>query len=537
MRALLLGAVILGCSGGLVGCPGGTPEGPGELDAVCEAQGTPAAPLRLLTRSEVDRSVQDLLGVEGSARDRLPDDPTVHGFEGFAETVGVSQLHADAMMRASEDVTDRIDWNLLLPCDVTVGGAPCAEAFLDEFGRRAFRRPLRGDERGIFTNLYEEVAAEQGFTAGVASLVQAILQSPQFLYRIEIGDPESSGPIVPLTSYELATRLASLLWASTPDEALLSAAADGSLLEPGGIEEHVDRMLEDRRAREVVGRFVEQWTGITGLERAVKDPLAFPSWSPDLAADLREETRRFAADVVFDGDGTLDALLTSSHTVANLTVADHYGTLGPIAEAEWERLELPPSQRAGLLTHPSLMASAAHSNQTSPVHRGLFIFEQLFCGVQPEPPGDLDITLPPLDDSISTRERFARHTQDPLCADCHSFMDPIGFGFENYDAVGVWRDVEDGGIPVDSSGLLTYSSQQGSFTGAVELAMKVAAAPEVDACFVTQWFRSSWGRDVTDSDNCTTQLLAEAFEDGDVLELLRAIPTTPSFQSRPAVTP
>jgi hypothetical protein len=240
---------------------------------------------------------------------------------------------------------------------------------------------------------------------------------------------------------------------------------------------------------------------------------------------------------VFDGEGSLEALLTADYTVANRAVAKHYGLSGPASDDTWEVLALPTDQRAGLLTQPSLLATAAHNNQTSPVHRGLFVYEQLFCGVQPQPPGDLDITLPPLDDSISTRERFARHTQDPLCADCHSFMDPIGFGFEHYDPVGAWRDTEGDGIPVDASGLLTYSSQQGLFDGVIELSAKTAAAPEVQACFVTQWFRSSNGREPADADLCTLEELDTAFASGDVLELLRAIPQTESFQTRPKVTP
>ena len=504
---------------------------------VCEPSGVPGAPLRLLTTTEIDRSVGDLLAVDGASGGRLPADPTVHGFEGFAETVGVSQLQADGYMRASEDVTDQIDWTALLPCDVATGDSSCAEAFIADFGGRAFRRPLTTEESGIFVDLFTDMDADQGFEIAMASVVQAMLQSPQFLYRIELGDPSVDEPIVPLTSHELATRLSYLLWASTPDDTLLAAAGDDSLRDPTVLAEQVDRMLADPKARDVIGRFVEQWTGITELEDATKDALNFPTWTPDLADDLVEETRRYSAHVVFDGEGTLEALLTSPTTIANRAVADHYGVSGPTSDDEWVEISLPADQRAGLLTHASLLATAAHNNQTSPVHRGLFVYEQLFCGIQPQPPDDLDITLPPLDDSISTRERFARHTQDPLCADCHSFMDPIGFGFEHYDPTGAWRDTEGDGIPVDSSGILTYSSQQGLFDGAIELSAKTAAAPEVRECFVTQWFRASNGRDPGDADLCTLEELDAAFASGDVIELLRAIPQTESFRTRPKVTP
>lgn len=530
MKLLILLLPLLSCGKKEGGDP--KDQGTDAAAGVCEPTGIPQAPLRLLTTTEVDRSVVDLLGVTGATEDRLPPDPTVHGFAGFAETVGVSQLQADGYMRASEDVTDQLDWSTLGCSD-----AACAEAYIDDFGGRAFRRPLSAEESGIFVDLYTEVEAEQGFDVAMDAVVQAVLQSPQFLYRIELGDPTVTDPVVPLTSHELATRLSYLLWASTPDDALLAAASDDSLRDPTVLAGQVDRMLADPRARDVVGRFVEQWTGIGELESATKDALSHPTWTPELAADLVEETRRFSADVVFDGEGTLEALLTATHTVANQSVAAHYGVAGPGSDDEWVAIDLPADQRAGLLTQASLLASAAHNNQTSPVHRGLFVYEQLFCGVQPQPPDDLDITLPPLDDSISTRERFARHTQDPLCADCHSYMDPIGFGFEHYDPTGAWRDTEGDGIPIDASGVLTYSSQQGRFDGAIELSGRVAAADEVRSCFVTQWFRASNGRDPGDADLCTLEELDAAFDQGEVVELLRAIPLTEAFRTRPKVNP
>jgi hypothetical protein len=167
----------------------------------------------------------------------------------------------------------------------------------------------------------------------------------------------------------------------------------------------------------------------------------------------------------------------------------------------------------------------------------LFVFEQLYCGEQQAPPDDLDITLPPLDDDISTRERFARHTQDPVCASCHTTMDPIGLGFEHYDSVGRWRDVEGNDVLVDASGVLTYTSEAGAFYGVPELAGLLTAVPEVKQCFVVQWFRSTWGREPGDADACSVEELEEAFVDGDVPALLRAIPHTDAFRHRATVLP
>ncbi len=498
----------------------------------CVSPEPPDAPLRLLTRTEVDRSVEAVTGVPGTARVRLPKDPTVHGFEGYAAVSTVSQLAADGYLRSAEDVTAAIDWSTLAPCDPASGDRACAESFVDTFGRRAFRRSLTPEERDIFLGLFDDLVPTEGFPGALATIVQAMLQSPQFLYRLELGDGAVQGTSVRLTAHELGARLASTFWASTPDEELLALADDDSLRDPAVLAAQVDRMLADPRAHEVFGRWVEQWTGATDLDTQPKDATAYPEWSPALAADLREELRRTATSTVFDGEGTLDALLTEPVTWVNGPVAALYGVPGPAVPTDWIEVELPADERAGLLTRAAFLTDAAHSNQTSIVHRGLFVFEQLTCGVQPPPPGDLDITLPPLDDTLSTRERFARHTTDPLCAGCHDRLDPVGLGFEHYDALGKWRDFEGDGVPVDASGVLTYGSQAGPFSGAVELSAMLADDPAVERCFVTQWFRSTWGREPGAGDTCAVEALNAAFVDGDVQTLLRAIPTTDAYTVR-----
>lgn len=503
----------------------------------CAPEGAPEAPLRLLTRTQVDRSVQGLVGVVGTTRQRLPADPTVHGFEGAASTVAVSQLHADGYLRSAEDATAGVDWAALLPCDPAAGDRSCALAFVDELGRRAFRRPLGADERDVFLALYDEAVVDTDFATTMAMVVQVMLQSPQFLYRLELGEPGAAGAAVALTPHELATRLALTFWDEGPDEALLAAADADTLRDPAVLEAQIDRLLADPRARDSLGRWAEQWLDLRRLDAEPKDATAFPTWSPALADAVREETRRFASDVVFDGEGTLDALLTSRVAWVDGPLAELYGVAGPADPDDWVRVELPADERAGLLTRAGFLAAAAHSNQTSVVHRGLVVYEQVYCGVQPPPPGDLDITLPPLDDSLSTRERLARHTQDPLCSGCHQRLDPVGFGFEHYDPIGAWRDTEGDGVPIDASGVLVYGDAAGPFDGALELSALLADDAGVRSCFVTQWFRSAWGREPGPADTCSVEALEEAFADGDVLELLRALPTTDAFGQRPAVTP
>ena len=512
-----------------------------DTDAPCVPAGAPDAPLRLLTHEQLDVSIDTLLGVPSTAGQRLPAEVRVHGFAGYANTVAVSQLEADALMRATEDATAGVDWAALLPCDPATGDRTCAEGFVDDFGARAFRRPLEAEERDLFLALYDVMIASDDFPTTMGSLVQAMLQSPQFVYRIELGDPDAVDPatpeLVPLTHHELAARLSFLFWNGPPDDALLAAADAGTLHDPTELAAQVDRLLADPKARDAFGHFVTAWMEIDELPSTGKDATRFPDWSPERAEDLLEETRRFSADVVFDGDGSLDTLLVADHSFVNGALADHYDVTGPTDPEDWVRVVFPAGQRSGLLTQGAFLANAAHNNQTSIVHRGLFVFEQLYCGEQQEPPDDLDITLPPLDEDISTRERFARHTQDPVCAGCHTTMDPIGLGFEHYDPVGRWREVEGNDVLVDASGVLTYTSQAGAFYGAPELADLMTGVPEVKQCFVVQWFRSTWGREAGDADTCSIEELEDVFATGDVPALLRAIPHTDAFRHRAAVVP
>ena len=308
---------------GLLAC--GTPPAELEDAQTCETLAADSAPLRMLTRTQVDLSLETLMNVEGTARTRLPRDSTMHGFEGFAESGAMSPLIADGWMRVAEDATEQVDWTTLVPCDPASIDRTCAEAFVRDFGRRAWRRPLDEDEALLFDGLYDVLSTEQSVEDALSAVVQAMLLSPQFVYRVEIGEDGAEGDAVPLTDWEVASRLAFLLWNSTPDDELLAVAEAGTLGDPAVLVAQVERLLADDRARHVAGRFAEQWLGVGSLEDEARDANVYPDWSDDLATDLREETRRFTADVIFDGDGTLQALLSSPYTVANSRVAEHYG--------------------------------------------------------------------------------------------------------------------------------------------------------------------------------------------------------------------
>jgi hypothetical protein len=221
----------------------------------------------------------------------------------------------------------------------------------------------------------------------------------------------------------------------------------------------------------------------------------------------------------------------------NADVAAYYGVSGGPSGSSFARVDLDPSQRAGLLTQPSVLAVNAHADQTSPVHRGKFVRERLLCEPISPPPPNVKAVPPPVDPNATTRDRFIQHSNDPYCSSCHHLMDPIGFGFEHYDSIGLWRD-QDHALPIDATGMVSDSKDtNGAFNGAVELAQRLSGSEEVRACVVTQWFNYAHGRPSTNEDSCSMGQLKTAFADAkyDIKELLVALTQTDAFLYRKGV--
>jgi len=468
------------------------------------------------------------------------------------------------------------DLGRFLPCAGGGGGGgggggttadpDCAVSFIRDFGRRAWRRPLEPAEitalGGVFTAGQADggfaagqtnvgLAAGQtdaGFAEGIGRVVEVLLESPQFFYRIELG--VAAGPAVtpgltpvvasdlagavPLSPYETATRLSYLIWGSTPDESLLTAAEQGRLALPEDLSREAQRLLADPRAHEVTAAFHAGWLGLSRLDQLDKDRVVYPTFDLALRDDFRTETSRFIDEVIWNREGTLSALLSARYSFVDSRLADFYGVSYP-GTGDFVEVGLGSANRAGLLTQASILAAYAKANQSSPVHRGRFVREQLFCTTPPPPPSNIEIRPPTLDPRLTTRDRFAAHTADPLCATCHSLLDPIGFGFEHYDGLGHWRQTESG-LPIDAQGLLTGTDSDGPFDGAVALADRLARSPEVQRCYVTQWFRFGYGRSETTDDACTLASLMDgsAATGGDVRKLMVALTQTDAFRYRRA---
>jgi hypothetical protein len=493
------------------------------------------SPLRRLNLAEYARTVHDLLGVDTSmVTSTFPPDNTGLGFTNNADVLAVTSLQAEAYMTASEQFATAAVANLstLLPCDPTkTGEDACAKQFITAFGLRAFRRPLTTDEGTTFFNLYTAGRTGGVFADGAALVIQGMLQSADFLYRVEATDPTAPlTAIMPVAPYEMATRLSYFLWGTLPDATLFAAAAAGQLATPDQIKAQVTRMTADPKAKQAVASFHGEWLS-TGVVRGVdKDKTMFPEFTDAIRADMQQELSTFV-DQVFWTDGKLETLLTAPYSYMNKELATFYGLTPPVADG-FQKVMLDPAQRAGIVTQPAILASNAKPNQTSPVLRGKFVREQLLCQQLPSPPANLVIVVPQVTPGSTTRQRFAMHESQSSCASCHKLMDGMGLGFEQYDPLGRWR-TQDQGLPIDASGTIIATDDiDGDFVGGVALAQKLASSGETRGCFVREWFRYANGRSEIPADQCTLQSLGAQFdaEGHDMRQLLGNIAMSDAFR-------
>jgi hypothetical protein len=534
------GAVIGACTE-RVGAPDPVGRAGSEVCSVGIHPG--GAPIRRMTRFEYNNAVRDLLGDTTRPADSFVAEEEALGFNNQATALGVTQLLAEQYMEASEAIAGRAakGWSKLLPCDPAKAGQDaCAAQFIRAFGKRAFRRPLAPAEAARLDALYAWGEQQYDFSTGLQLVVEAVLQSPRFLYRVEMGMPdpvEGQGDVTALDSWEVATRLSFLIWSSIPDDELFAAAEAGALGDAAAIEAQARRMLEDPRARDAVANFHEQWLGLGLIGTLNKDAAVYPTYTPALRPLWEKETLSFLDHVVFDDEkGDVKTMLTAPYSMMNADLAEFYGVTGPTGK-DFERVDLDPGQRAGLLTQASLLAVNSKPNQSSPIHRGKFVRERLLCQTLAPPPNNVNIQPPEVDPSATTREKFSQHSSDPGCTPCHKLMDPIGFGFEGYDGIGQFR-TKDHGLPVDATGELTGTrDSDGPFDGAVELAARLGESADVRECLATQWFRFGYGHAEEKADSCAMAQLQGAFRAADynVKELLVALTRTDAFRYRKVV--
>jgi hypothetical protein len=425
----------------------------------------------------------------------------------------------------------------LVPCIAAAGSAePCARQFITQFGRKAYRRPLVDEEVTRLVALYNlQLGPDIGatFTEAVRALVMAMLQSPNFLYRKELGPaaPTKDGALVRYNSQEMASQLSYAFWASMPDDQLFALADTDKLQTVDQIQQQVRRMIVDPKAKGAYADFATQWLSLTQLPTALKDPsLAF---TPQVAQSMLAETGAFVSDLFLgpQATGSVDSLLTSRSSFVDGTLAKIYGLTG-VTGTTLQPVTFNASQRAGILTQASFLTMHGSTDGSFPVRRGAQVYRRLFCKEVELPDNVQVVAPPPALPGQTTRQRFAQHAMNP-CAGCHALFEPIGFAFENYDGLGGYRTT-DNGQNVDATGTLNTAGGPIVFNNAIDLATGLAKNQEVRDCIATQWTRYILRRREGPGDLASLQHARDAFRAAsyDMRELLVAIATSDAFSHR-----
>lgn len=486
--------------------------------------------LRRLTREEYTNSVRDLLGVTDSPGDALPEDEQVHGFENDGLARVPSELLIERLADAAEKVASSVNLVQLSACNAeSEGAAVCGARFIDTFAAKAYRHPLEASEREPLVAVFTRGNAAGGYAAGLRQVVATVLQSAPFLYRVEL-PPETAGSFA--NGHELASRLSFFLWGTTPDAELLDAAKNGKLSTASDVEAQARRLLASPRAHARVQSFHRQWLHLSKLDSINKNASVHENF-PALRTTLKSELAAFVEEAFWNGPN-MATLFDADFVFASSQTAGLYGVT---ASGNNVRVAA-PAERRGLLAQPALLSMLSNENIGHPVLRGKFVREALLCQELPPPPPDVPTDVS-ADENLSTRERYAAHSASAACSGCHVLMDPIGFGFENYDAVGRYR-TEELGAPVDARGELTAAGDaNGAFNGLRELSAKLGSSNDVKSCVSQQWFRFAMGRGVQAVDSCSmlslrTQLEAKG---NDPRELLVAMTQTDSFLRKGPASP
>ena len=505
------------------------------LDAVvfkadCDGPLDPGKPtIRRLNRVEYYNTIRDLMGVEFKPAKDFPADDVGHGFDNIGDVLSLPPLLMEKYVAAAEQIVEAA-WKLpefrrrIQPPPFNRGAL---QGNLQKFASQAWRRPATEEEAQRLLR-FVQLAREAGDSpdVGIRLALQAILVSPHFLYRIEQNPTNPEGWITP---FELATRLSYFLWSSLPDDELMLLARENKLRQPGILEEQVRRMVQSPKSAALAENFAGQWLNIRSLASFSPDPKRFPTFNAALRRDMIRETEAFFLHVVRENRSVLD-FLDADYTFLNARLARHYG-ISDVQGDELHKVSLKGTPRGGVLTQASVLAVTSNPTRTSPVKRGKWILENLL-GTPPPPPAPDAGELPEGVELKGTlRQQMEQHRANPSCATCHQRMDPLGFGLENFDAIGAWRTQENG-LAIDATGELPDGSK---FAGPAELRKVLLTKKQLFVrCLTDKLLTYAIGRGTERSDRCFIEKIVKQAEKDDyrftdlIIHLVKSDP----FQKR-----
>jgi hypothetical protein len=560
----------LGCSGqvsGLsIGGSNGGPSGPGAVTPGLPNNPTgpidptvpytpdmplPSGPLvpaettaQRLTKLEFTNTLRDALSVTAADLGFPEDKRTPNGFDKGLQDKALGLIEAKGFLDIAEEVAfKRLDANKIAGCTLDAkNGAKCAEGYLQGAAWKLFRRPLNQAEVDTYIKIFNaELTASSDAGVSFRTMVAAMLMSPNFQYRSEIGadlTPPTQVQSLVLSPFEIASALSYLLWNTIPDEELFAAAKAGSLSTPADLEKQVLRLLADARAKDFADLFTAGFLTMGVGSTIAKDTGKFPNYSPAVALQLQKETKQFVRETLLDGQGNFSTLMKSDAAYVTKATAPFYGLDAANFSDAPQRATLDSSVFSGVLTQPAFIGSRTHAAKTSPVHVGVYMLSQVLCiriGTPPANANDVDNALP-LPPNPTNRDRYEARIQNKNCAGCHKVIEPIGLAFDAFDPTG--KPVPAGSV--DTSGSIRGSDKDDQdFASPADFAQKLANSQQVQSCFARQLFRYAHGRVDVETDEPVIANLGAQFHKehgGNLGKLVASVLSHPAFVTR-TVTP
>jgi hypothetical protein len=494
---------------------------------------------RRMTNWEYVRTIQQTFGVDVSAEvnEDVPADFRAGGFSNTADAMVTTVDHADGYGTVAEAVVDKLDWTAWVDehtsCTDFEDG--CEREFVENAGQLAFRRPLTDEEVDNFLPIYDVVVDEgDDFYMGSELVLRAMLQSPQFLYRLESQTPTADDDGVrQLDGFEMANRLSYLVWHSAPDQELLGAAANGELSTETQIEAQVERMLADPLAREASAQYVTDWLGLDVLDTTVRDEELYPEFDDQRVAAMKQETLSFFDNLIWEENAPLMSMFTSEYTIVSRGLAEFYGFENPQDGENRYDLSDDPT-RMGFLTHAGILTLSGKSGDPSLVERGIYVFDGMLCGTIVAPPVGVTQEVGETEPGKTKRFYSEQRLANDACKGCHSQFDPIGFALERYDGVGAYLTHDEHGneLRADGTFLDPNTNEEVSFMDTEAFLRTVAESQSARDCMIKKPVQFALGRALLETDACMLAGVKARFdpETTTYQDLIKTIATSPTFR-------